>query len=55
MKKEVRKKVETSEKIRDTQGDKGKSKIGAIAPGAPKRAQNGFEKCIGDVLRILTW
>ena len=52
VKMEVRKKVETSEKYRDTQSEKGNSKIVGYSPWGPqkgfKKFKNVFKKSVGD-------
>jgi len=50
VKKEVRKKVETVEKYRDTQREKGNSKIVGNSPWGPKKGpKKGLKKSIRDV------
>jgi hypothetical protein len=62
VKKEVRKKVETSEKYRDTQREKGDLKIVGNSPWGPQKGpikifekmffKKEYRRC---VLKILTW
>ena len=46
MKKEVRKRSKRSKKYRDTQREKGNSKILGNSPWAPKMATQRFEKSV---------